>query len=169
ANENDYCTEPPHIDAEAAREFGAALAARYGDRITWYAAWNEPGMDLYWPAIKMEDPDVAIGRLLDEVTIPFTEGVRSMRPEAQFVGPEADGHGILDEALRQEGARNLHLFDAISFHPYSWGTFPEDSYKRIDQEFMPVSMEHRSGRPIWFSESGDDGTGRIVEWTRSVL
>jgi len=169
ASEREFCIHPPHIDADAARAFGAALATRHGNDITWYAAWNEPGGDLYWPAIRSENRDVAIGRLLDEVTIPFTEGVRSVRPDAQFVGPEADGEGVLDEALAQEAARGLRLFDAITFHPYSWGTFPEDSYKRIETEFMPATTAHRGNRPIWYSETGDDNTGRIVEWTENVV
>jgi hypothetical protein len=169
AHERPFCTNPPHIDAVRAREFGAALATRHGNDITWFAAWNEPGGDLYWPAIRTDNRDVAIGRLLDEVTIPFTEGVRSVKPDAQFVGPEADGEGVLDEALQQEAARDLKLFDAITFHPYSWGTFPEDSYKRIDNEFMPATLAHRNRRPVWYSEVGDDGTGRIVEWTQSAV
>jgi hypothetical protein len=167
--EKAFCTNPAHIDADKARAFGAALATRHGDDITWFAAWNEPGGDLYWPAIRFQNRDVAIGRLLDEVTIPFTEGVRSVKPDAQFVGPEADGEGVLSEVLQQEAARELKLFDVVTFHPYSWGKFPEDSFKRIDTEFMPATVAHRNRRPVWYSEVGDDGTGRIVEWTRDAV
>jgi len=169
ASEHDFCTTPAHIDPDVVRTFGAALATRHGDDISWYAAWNEPGGDLYWPAIRSDTRQVAIARLLDEVTIPFTEGVRSVVPGAQFVGPEADGDGVLDEALKQEADRGLKLFDAITFHPYSWGTFPDDSFKRIENEFMPAIAPHRHGRPVWYSEVGDDGTGRIVEWTENVI
>ncbi len=168
AKELPHCSTPAHIDAMAVRRFGEALATRHGDDISWYSAWNEPGQDLYWPAIRTQEWNVALARLLEEVTIPFTDGVRSVRPNAQFVGPEADHEAVIEEVLKQESDRDLHLFDVITFHPYSWGQFPADSYKRIDEGFFPKATEKRNGRPLWYSEIGDDGTGRIVEWTQSV-
>ena len=167
AEERAYCTAPAHIDPAATRKFGAALAARHGADISWYAAWNEPQGKVYWPPIHGEW-DVAITRLLDEVTVPFTEGVRSVVPDAVFVGPEADHERVIASLLEQEATRGLHLFDAITFHPYSWGKFPKDSYKRMDELFVPAASKHRNGRPLWCSEIGDDGTGRIVEWANSV-
>jgi len=169
ADEHPYCSRPPHIDPIAVHQFGAALANRYGADISWYAAWNEPGQHIYWPAIGLDRWDIAVARLLDEVTIPFTNGVRSVRPDAEFVGPEADHEAVIRETLKQESDRGLHLFDMITFHPYSWGQFPVDSYKRIDDAFVPAATERRNGRPLWYSEVGDDGTGRIVEWTSNVV
>lgn len=169
ASELAYCSTPAHIDPVAVRRFGEALAKRHGKDISWYSAWNEPGQDLYWPAIRSEEWNVALGRLVEEVIIPFTDGVRSVRPDAQFVGPEADHEAVIEEVLKQENERGLHLFDTITFHPYSWGKFPADSYKRIDEGFVPKATIHRNGRPLWYSEIGDDGTGQIVEWTKNVL
>ena len=85
------------------------------------------------------------------------------------MGPEADHERVIRDVLRQEADRGLHLFDAITFHPYSWGQFPVDSYRRIDDAFVPAAMERRNGRPLWYSEIGDDHTGRIVEWTNNVV
>lgn len=169
ANERPFCSKPAHIDAAAARDFGVALATRYGDVVSSFAAWNEPGGQFYWPAWTTDGPEAGITRLLGEVVVPFTEGVRSVKPDARFVGPEADSEGVLDQVLKQEADRGSHLFDSITFHPYSWGTFPEDSYKRIDELFLPVANARGNGRPVCFSEVGDDGTGRIVEWTENVL
>jgi hypothetical protein len=168
APERDYCSNPPHIDPNATRAFGAALAERHGANIWRYAAWNEPQGTIYWPPMALGDWDAAIARLLDEVTIPFTEGVRSVTPDAQFVGPEADHERVIETVLRMEADRGLHLFDAITSHPYSWGQFPDDSYARIEG-FERETVRDRFDRPRWYSEIGDDGSGRIVEWTENVI
>lgn len=169
ADEYPYCSNAAHITAQNVRDFGVALAARHGDKIWCYASWNEPGGPMYWPCIKNVSLEEGIKRLQEEVTIPFTDGIRSVQKNAKFAGIEADGASVLDESLRQESDRGLHLFDSISFHPYSWGVFPQDSYKRIDTEFMPATTAHRNGRPIWYSEIGDDGTGKLMEWTQTVV
>lgn len=168
AESRPYCTKPAHIDPNAVREFARALAERHGDAISWYSAWNEPGGEFYWPAWRSDGPEEGIRRLREEVLLPFTEGIFAARPAAEFAGPEADAEGVLDQVLQQE-RKGIPLFDAISIHPYSWGKFPEDSYKRLDDLFMPIANARRFGRPIWLSEIGDDGTGRIIEWTREVI
>lgn len=168
ASDKSYCVTPAHIDPSAIQDFGAQLAKRYGSEITWYSHWNEPGGSFYWPAVQQDGMETGIQRLVNEVLIPFTNGVRSVTPNAQIVGCEADSGGVLDQALTQEQNGKLQLFDAITFHPYSWGVFPDDSYKRIDNEFMPAANARRNGRPIYYSEIGDDGTGKIVEWTQNV-
>ena len=169
AAEHPYCSVPEHIDPAAAHRFGAALASKFGDEISWYSAWNEPGQSFYWPAILFDHWDVAIARLLDEVIIPFTNGVRSVKPNATFVGPEADHEAVIRETLKQESERGLKLFDVVTFHPYAWGPFPSNSYRRIDEGFVPAAAQHRNGRKLWYSETGDDGTGKIVEWAENAV
>lgn len=172
ADEKAYCSNPPHIDSDAARSFAIIVAQRYGDRISYYSFWNEPGIDLYWPPIKASDyhADPAMHRLADEIIRPMVDGVRSINPKAIFVGPDADDGPVMESLLRYEHDLNAHWFDIISFHPYAWNDppgFPQDSYDRINNEFMPALAPFRNGRPIWYTEIMGDSE-KSIEWLNVV-
>lgn len=173
ADQREDCNiNPPHINPEEVRAFAREMAIRYGDKVATWTAWNEPGSVGYWPPSKCTPhipPDEAVERLMNEVVIPFTDGVRSVFPNAEFSGIEADTWDILGRVLKAEKDRGLHLFDRITLHPYAWGPFPEHSYERITTEFIPTILPFHNGRPVDCSEIDDDGTGKMSEWLVHIL
>lgn len=171
----DMCNvHPPHIDPDAVTKFATVLGQRYGRFINSWSGWNEPGSVGYWPP-SMCSPNIsyedAIARLLNEVVIPLKHaiGAVSSLTLPAFSGPDADTWAAVGECLKQEDQSGLRIYDRISLHPYAWGVFPDHSYERITGEFWPALEPYRKGRPVDFSEIGDDGTGRIAEWTAHVI
>jgi hypothetical protein len=154
ADEREYCTKPPHISDAAMFEFGAKFAERYAAVVTHYGAGNEPGVRGYWPPIREEDGWPDLDRFAHEYVDPFTRGVRSVKPDALFVGPEADSHGLVEVLLRIEAEEQQSWFDVISMHPY--GSSPADTFRRIDEDFLPAMAEHRGEREVWITENGYD-------------
>jgi len=157
----DYCVNPPPIDPDAAFAFGKAAAERYGSKVDYWGVWNEPGGQNYWP--RPDDPpsffDV-FARLVNQVVLPFTKGVRSVLPDAKFVGMEADSHGLVGDMLQAEKDTGVRLFDAIGIHTYPEGKLPDevdDAFRRIDQDYLPIMKDLRGDREVWVTEMGFAG------------
>lgn len=166
ADEKPFCANPPHIDSAKVKRFVREFIKRYGNVVDYYGAWNEPGLDVFWPPSFNENERVRFERLLNEFTVPFTEVVRAMDPTAKTVGPECDSSYCLRGILALEKERGLNLFDILSFHPYPWDFWmvqdrPESerwaaaAEWRIDHDFKPAIDEHNTqGRPVWATEVG---------------
>lgn len=165
--EKPYCYPPniPHIDAQYVYWLGFDAAKRYRTAVEWWGAWNEPGGPWYWPPIVEPPYEEGVNRLFDEVVVPFTHGVRDALGAVKFIGPEADGEDIFRRCLEKDTLVNV--YDIVSFHPYSWGTFPEDSYTRT-RKFVDIAKS-LTPKEIWTTEVTDETTGRIVEWTAEML
>lgn len=167
AEERDYCgANPAHIDPQAMRTFAEKLARRYAGQVQWWGVWNEPGFPIFYPpAFKGE----WYGQFTSEIVAPFTEGARSVLPKAKLVGPEAEDWGTLDRLLKAEKESGERWYDVISFHPYAWaGPFPQDSYRRMDEEFMKVAEEYRGDREVWVSEINGGDAKTKVEYMREM-
>jgi hypothetical protein len=143
-DETKNSIEPEPLSKNAVREFGERCAERYAHQVALWSAGviNEPGIQMYWPPSKWELGDdgkrVRLGpntyRLFAEAMEPFIEGVRSVDLTAQFVGPEADSHGFI-----QELTAKLHVPIRYSFHGYPRSE-PQvtSAIDRIDDEFEPA-------------------------------
>jgi hypothetical protein len=157
ASERDYCARPAHIDPNATFAFAKAFAERYGRNITYWGIGNEPGIQLYWPPRRESDGWPDTDRLIAELIEPFNRGVRSVFPDALFVGPEADSSGVFGELARKESEAKAQWYDVFSFHPY--GANPEETLRRVDKEFLPEIENFRGHRDVWISEMGFDENG----------
>jgi hypothetical protein len=153
-----YCVHPPSIDPAATFDFGHAAAQRYGNKVAFWGAWNEPGGQTYWPSRAYGYPTFqALG---NEVIAPFTAGVRSVLPDAKFIGIEAASHGECGDLLRFEAEEaGTKLFDVIGIHTYASndGDQVANAFKRIDDDYLPMIAPHRNGREVWVTEMGFDG------------
>ena len=169
ADHRPWVTDPPHMSGWY--EYGQRLANDLGPYITSFSWGNELGGDTYNPLV--HNParwDEAFNRMWYEGALPFFRGVLDVKPDAFLAGPDADG----EDALRR-GIIYAYRYvrppamRAASYHPYSWGEFPRDSYTRIEKfraeldSFGTLQMEE------WWSECGDDGTGSGPEFLREVL
>ena len=154
----DYCIHPPSIDPAATFDFGRAAAQRYGSKVAFWGAWNEPGGQTYWPSRAFGYPTFqALG---NEVIAPFTAGVRSVLPDAKFIGIEAASHGECGDLLRFEAEEaKTKLFDVIGIHAYASndGDQVANAFARIDNDYLPMIEPHRNGREVWVTEMGFDG------------
>lgn len=153
AEEHDYCVNPPHIDPKAFEWMCRQIAIRIGEHVSWWSDWNEDGIDIYWPAIRLANTGQiaradAIRRRINEVALPARRGVRSVIPDASFTMSDAAEIGTFHEHLLQRvgfqpfGLDHLELphdYDAsaLSFHGYPWGDF--ENLKRRISEFVAVS------------------------------
>lgn len=176
----DYCVNPPHLwDSldphpmpttedgwrkhntefyfhSPVYQFFAEYMRRVGGLVWAIAGINEPGGNLYWPPIHSEDRNGdAVVRLFEEVLIPMVRGARAVNPRMQFVGPEADGSDILRRCLEYERKNDLHVFDAISVHPYKLDN--PSVFATIDQFETVIAkgrIDHDDDRPVFHSECG---------------
>lgn len=167
-----YLPNIPHIDAQLVEAFGYALASECSDLIDQVGSWNEPGGSAYWPPVQAPPYEVAYARLFDEVLAPFARGYRRgcTGGMATFIGPEADVESAISFLCQLEQDRGYRVFDALSFHPYSWGSpFVEKAMARSD-EFMATARRWAHGRPILGTEAWDyvtGGSGQMPEVFRA--
>ncbi|MCF6390250.1 cellulase family glycosylhydrolase [Mycobacterium sp. MBM] len=127
---------PDNVQDYAA--FAAAVAQRYGSKITSYEVWNEPNASFFWSpvdpvaytnllkatytALKAVDPNITV--VGGVVGAGLTWGDVTMNP-VDFV-----------QAMYDAGADGF--FDAISFHPYNFAT-PFSEQDDLDwRELMPL-------------------------------
>lgn len=153
-----YCVNPPHVSAENVYDAAAFLARRYGPLVSTWACWNEPG-NPGWPPSTALSIDESVTRFFDELLIPFTDGVRSIIPDARFSGVEDDSADYERRVLEEENRRGLHLLDELTIHHYSHGRFPDDSYARLRDQFWPAVTPLQAGRSVRYSEISDEGCG----------
>ena len=153
-----YCWDPITIDDSGVYEFGRALAQRYGSRVTWWSAWNEPGIRVYWITPKDEYGHPTFQRFANQVVIPWTKGVREVLPDAKFIGLQADSSGLCGDLLEIErDEAKMHLFDVIGIHPYPDGRDPDPTIAAINRtkdDFLPIIEPYRDGREVWVTEVG---------------
>ena len=170
----DWVLNPPHVDPAVPRAIGFAVGSALRDKVMVYSGWNEWAVDLYNPLIFLANTGrmtraEAIRRPMEEIVIPFMEGVRQGDPNAKFIGPEAAAFGDLEEALMQEIAHGGKLYDdAVSVHPYGdWiaGSDPVNSLYRIDREFLDPFSRFAKGRKLWLSEYHG---ANLTQWLRCV-
>lgn len=168
----------PHVDAAFMRAAGRQIGEHFGrDRVTFHGWGNEFGNADCWLPIRFDGANAAGGedtmrtRAFPEMVVPYTEGLRSVQPDAKFIASEADGADILRRYCEVEtevfGTPPSSL---LSFHPYGQGDgFPDGSYKKIETEYLPIVQAHGKGRPYLFSEISDEGTGRFAEWLAEAV
>lgn len=181
---------PPyaHIDAAQMYYYGVKMArhliemcARFGfdiRNILW-SIWNELGGPWYWIPVSNPPYPLAFDQFVAEVWIPFMRGVRSVIPDAYFIGPDAESPGSLNfflDAVKRAGAE--YLPNAISAHLYAKGTpFPEGSINEIIRAggWKEVMERHGYTRVLnteYSAGSGYDGlhdNGKIVTGTREIV
>lgn len=166
ADHRPWVANPPHMSGWY--EYGQRLEEALGPYLKSRAWGNELGGDFYNPMVHYPDRwDEAYRRMWYEGAYPFFQGILSVNPNAFLSGPDADGSDALRRGLQFGGQ---HGYGAASFHPYAWGPFPDDATRRIDEEFRPVLDAYGSeATQEWWTECGDNGTGRGVEWVEAML
>src|ERR1043165_633441 len=157
------------------REAGAQIARHFGDRVRYHGFGNERGNADCWLPIRFDvantagaGPDMVRERAYPEETTPYTEGVLSVRPAADFISYEADGADILRRLSEADPTRDGRP-KRSGFHPYAngeHGGFPDGSYFKIEHEYLPVIQ--RFGDVAVITEISDEGTGRFAEWLAEV-
>jgi hypothetical protein len=145
--EKPYCMpgNVPHRDIDMERHLAATLAARYGNLtrkgkrvVIGYTRENEPDIRAYNPS--MSEPwALAYDRYVREVWTPFIEGVRSVVPDALFIGPEAASPGALRFFHEAAVRGGLGLGGEINWmpsgHMYAQGgvPFPQGTINEIER------------------------------------
>lgn len=176
----------PHIDAAQMEHYGAAVAAqitllceRFKVALSkiLFADWNEVEGKWYWPPVQSPPYEPAYDRFVNEVWIPYMRGVRSVIPDAFFVGPDAaypSGLNFLLEAVKRVGAEWLP--NAISGHLYAAGApFPQGTINEIERPggWREVMLRH-GYKELWNTEYGDRlgnaaSPGTLVAGTRELV
>ncbi|MDX1875879.1 cellulase family glycosylhydrolase [Mycolicibacterium sp. 120266] len=119
-------------------DFAAAVARRYGDKISAYEVWNEPNASFFWnPADPVEYTEMlkatytSLKAVNQDITVVgavvgagLTWGELTMNP-VDFV-----------KAMYDAGADGY--FDAISFHPYNFTTKFSEGNDVDWKELMPL-------------------------------
>jgi len=171
--EKPYCLHPdiPHIDKAQMSAYGVALAERYGSIVSWWSIWNEPGGGWYWPPVSQPPWELAFERLVDEVWVPFVGGVRSVIPDAFFVGPDAESPGAMhffSEAAAKVGLK----VNALSGHLYAQGglPFPDGVVTELDRPggWLEVARQWSDGT-LWNTEYGEQSSETMVSGTRFLV
>jgi hypothetical protein len=171
ADHRPWVAHPPKMTGWF--EYGAALATAISKWVRTYIWFNEPGGNTYWPAINDQ------AHIAEAVTewcaqaAQYFRGILSVQPDARFAVCEADGEDILGRIIN-EFKKPIYAdirprIFAYTHHPYSWGTFPEDSYKRYNAFERVLDAVGDPDVERWANEITDEGTGRMPEWLRVVL
>lgn len=176
-----WCALPGHVIPEELYKHGQFVGTAYGPSVDLFCAGpNEPGLRIYNTLIRRVELGhmtlkEAIGFVMTEQIIPFTEGVRSVVPNARFLSTGADSDTILRLILEYERDHKLHLFDDLGIHAHSWAPdgATSDSFRRI-KEFKVVLDELGNGRPEWLDEWEDrtrpvPPIGTHVEFARGAF
>lgn len=168
--ERSYCYDTPRVDSLKLWFFARALASRYGAKVAFWGVWNEPEYGIYWPPRRwyigehVGDYD----RLLNEVILPFTAGIRSVIPAAVMVGPETGDPGFLRWVLQKEKSSGSRWFDVVSLHAYPWGgRYPESALVKLDTWLLPIISEF-GPRRVWLSETSPDTSPNVVDETLAM-
>lgn len=169
-------------DVQDFANFAAAIATRYGEKISAYEVWNEPNAALFWNPV---DP-VAYTRMLQATY----NSLKAVNPEIIVVGAvvgATQSWGGLTmnpvdfvRAMYDAGADGF--FDALSFHPYDFTTmFSEQDVvdwreltplfqvekirELMDQHLAPGEEQLK----IWISEYGLPTSVVSAETQRAFL
>lgn len=160
ADDRDYCTtDIPHIDTAVVEDFAAAAAEHTKGRVKWYGLGNEPDIRIFFPPShlneSLRDWEPSARRAALEMSRPWAKGVRSSISDAILVGPECASVGYLHTMLEVERELGERWYDIVSFHDYAFdGSFPADSIRRLDNEFVPALADILGGRPLRIGEVG---------------
>ena len=156
-----WSASPPD-PADLAR-FAAALAARYGEQISYYQVWNNPNLADGWGA---EPNPAAYAQLLQQTAT----AIRAADPDARILlaglaptveqGPHNLSEVIFLERLYAAGA--APYFDILAAQPYGFDSGPDD--RRVAADVLNFSrpillretmLAHGDGdKPIWASHFG---------------
>lgn len=119
-------SNPPHVDAQASFEMGAALGEEFGAEIRWYSVINEPGGAEYWP------PSWLVGKawrvLQTESDRPYAERkaqvIGMLEPYRRIAAKEHDGDDLVNfirhEVMRRYECEVLMPF-ADGLRDTHWG------------------------------------------------
>lgn len=163
-------------DVEKFATYAGKVTRRYAPRgVHTYEVWNEPNIETFWkpatsaadytillkaayPAIKAADPKSTVlsGGLAPIAAYDVSDDI----PAVAFL-----------EGMYDNGARNY--FDALSFHPYSYPTRPNDTEDwngwSILKDLTPsirstMSANGDSAKKVWITEFGapTNGPGAIA-------
>lgn len=175
--EKPYCLNPnvPAASASMVRAFAVAFTQRYGLASSehycagwrWSGAWNEPDGPWYWPKMYRPANDNwqwAYDALGVEIIDPWTEGVRSVRPDMVFVGNEGASPGALHFGFASERASGKHRYDIADHHlDLGFGSYPDTTIARL-AEFRTTLDRVAPTLPRWITEVDDDAAGHLPDW-----
>lgn len=171
----------PQADTEAVSAVAEAFGRRYPG-VQWFGFGNEPGGDGFNLPIRFDganiesfDPGGTLLRGLDTVKshlLPihqaFFDGLWRAS-DAQIVGVEADGPGILRRCVEV-----MRWFDVLSIHPYDGsGVSVANAIPRCEAEFWPTLNKLREDfgvvRPEWMSEFNDADPQTLLAFMTEAL
>lgn len=174
--EKPWLFEPnrPSISSSANYDFGAALGAKFGPRITYIADWNEAGIGVFYPQKESSRGYLEAMRkpLYEDIWFPFMSGYQSVWKGSQVVGPDAESPGTLNLFLQLEDPRIP--YDILSFHCYGIAKPPtlEDSAYDIGRVggYADVLRRHnRLNRPgIWNTEFVARDGPKPLDWLQMI-
>ena len=156
-----WAGSPPDPAAFAA--WAGAVAARYGDAITYYQIWHNPNLGDGWDGAA--DP-FGYTALLSMAA----EAIRAVDPDARIVlgslaptverGDRNYSEALFLDMLYDAGA--APYFDVVGVQPYGFATGPDD--RRVDEEVLNFSrailvrealMAHGEGhKAVWATHFG---------------
>ncbi len=148
---------PPEQPADFAR-FAAAVAARYGSKVTFYQLWDEPNVAPHW-GNRLIDP-VGYARLLAAAS----PALRAADPDAVILlaalAPTVDrGHTAIDEITylqRLYAAGAAPHFDVVAVQPFGFGLPPASppdpnvlNFRRAELVRRVMLAAGDAATPVW--------------------